>query len=116
MTELEILRKIEVPLATPLIVSGARIAAVQVVATATLGALVAWGGLGRFIIDGKSQGDSAQLLGGAILVALLAILTEMAFSVVERVATPKGTQRRRARLASGRPGLGVDVPQLKSTS
>lgn len=103
MTELEILRRLEVPLAVPLIVGGARIAAVQVVATATLGALVAWGGLGRFIIDGKSQGDSAQLLGGAILVALLAILTEVAFTVLERLVSPKGVRRRRARWASGRP-------------
>jgi osmoprotectant transport system permease protein len=101
MTEFEILRKLEIPVSIPLIVGGARIAAVQVVATATLGALVAWGGLGRFIIDGKSQGDSAQLLGGAILVALLAVLTEVAFSVLERVVAPKGLKRRRAKWSSG---------------
>ena len=97
MTEFEILRKLELPLSVPLIVGGARIAGVQVVATATLGALVAWGGLGRFIIDGKSQGDSAQLLGGAILVALLAVLTEVAFSVLERLVSPKGVRGERAR-------------------
>lgn len=101
MTEFEILRKLELPLSIPLMVGGARIAAVQVVATATLGALVAWGGLGRFIIDGKSQGDSAQLLGGAILVALLAVLTEVAFSVLERLVSPKGLRRRRAKWSSG---------------
>ena len=107
MTEFDVLRRLEIPLATPLIVGGARIAAVQVVATATLGALVAWGGLGRFIIDGKSQGDSAQLLGGAILVALLAILTEVAFGVLERFVSLKGVKRRRARWESGQPGMGV---------
>lgn len=107
MTELGVLRRLEVPLAMPLIVGGARIAAVQVVATATLGALVAWGGLGRFITDGKSQGDSAQLLGGAILVALLAIATELLFSGVERIAAPKGTKRRRAQWETGEPGLGT---------
>lgn len=106
MTELEILRKLELPLSVPLIVGGARIAGVQVVATATLGALVAWGGLGRFIIDGKSQGDSAQLLGGAILVALLAVLTEVAFSVLERLVSPKGVRVKRARWESGRPQTG----------
>lgn len=107
MTEFDVLRRLEIPLATPLIVGGARIAAVQVVATATLGALVAWGGLGRFIIDGKAQGDSAQLLGGAILVALLAILTEVGFSLLERIVAPKGTARRRARWESAEPGLGT---------
>lgn len=107
MTEFDVLRRLEIPLASPLIVGGARIAAVQVVATATLGALVAWGGLGRFIIDGKAQGDSAQLLGGAILVALLAILTEVAFSLLERVVAPKGTKQRRARWQSGEPRMGV---------
>ena len=107
MTEMEILRKLEVPISIPLIVGGARIAAVQVVATATLGALVAWGGLGRFIIDGKAQGDTAQLLGGAILVAVLAVLTEVAFSVLERIVSPRGLKRRKAAWASGRPGMGA---------
>ena len=107
MTEFDVLRRLEIPLATPLIIGGTRIAAVQVVATATLGALVAWGGLGRFIIDGKAQGDSAQLLGGAILVALLAIVTEIAFSVLERVVAPKGSRRRRAQWETSEPGVGT---------
>jgi osmoprotectant transport system permease protein len=94
MSELDVLRRLELPLATPLMVAGARTAAVQVVATATLGALVSWGGLGRFIVDGKSQGDSAQLLGGAILVALLAIATEVAFSILERLVSPRHMRRR----------------------
>ena len=89
MTEREILSKIEVPLAAPLLVAGLRLATVQVVATATLGALVAWGGLGRYIVDGFAAGDDVQLLGGAILVAGVAILTEVAFGVLERLVTPR---------------------------
>lgn len=89
MTEKQILSRIEVPLAAPLVVAGLRLATVQVVATATLGALVAWGGLGRYIVDGFAAGDDVQLLAGAILVTLLAIVTESAFSILERVAAPR---------------------------
>lgn len=89
MTEREILFKIELPLAAPLIVAGLRLATVQVVATATLGALVAWGGLGRYIVDGFAAGDDVQLLAGAILVAAVAILTEIAFSFLERSVSPR---------------------------
>lgn len=93
MTEREILSKIELPLAAPLIVAGLRLATVQVVATATLGALVAWGGLGRYIVDGFAAGDDVQLLAGAILVAVVAILTEVAFSLLERLASPRSASR-----------------------
>lgn len=91
MSGREILLKIELPLAAPLIVAGLRLAAVQVVATATLGALVAWGGLGRYIVDGFAAGrlGDVQLLGGAILVGVLAIATEIAFGVAQRRVTPK---------------------------
>jgi osmoprotectant transport system permease protein len=84
-----VLFQLEVPLAAGLIVAGLRTAAVQVVATATLGAVFAWGGLGRFIVDGFAQGDDGMIVAGALLVAALAILTEVAFSLVERVVTPR---------------------------
>lgn len=93
LKEREVLVSLEVPLATPLIIAGLRTAAVAVVATATLAALVAWGGLGRFIIDGFAQGDDSQIVGGAVLVAGLAVVTEVVFAIVERVASPKGTTR-----------------------
>ena len=73
--------------------AGIRVAAVQVVATATLGALVGWGGLGRYIIDGFSQRDFVELVVGAILVALLSILTDAGFGVLERVVAPRGLPR-----------------------
>ncbi len=85
----QVLFQLEVPLAAGLIVAGLRTAAVQVVATATLGAVFAWGGLGRFIVDGFAQGDDAMIVAGAILVALLAISTEVAFSVLERAVTAR---------------------------
>jgi osmoprotectant transport system permease protein len=101
MTEGEVLRAIELPLAAPLIVAGIRTSAVQVVATATLGALVAWGGLGRYIIDGFAQQDDGMLLAGAVLVALLAIATEVALGLVGRLVSPRTTSRRGP--AAGRP-------------
>ena len=96
MTEREVILRVEVPLAATLIVAGLRLATVQVVATATLGALVAWGGLGRYIVDGFAAGDDVQLLAGAFLVAVVAILTEVAFGVLERLVSPRVTSRQRA--------------------
>ncbi len=96
MREVQVLRRLEVPVGLPLILVGARTAAVQVVATATLGALVAGGGLGRYIVDGFAlRGDegTARLVAGAILVALLAIVVERAFTLLERRVTPRGLAR-----------------------
>jgi osmoprotectant transport system permease protein len=75
MTELGLLRQVELPLAMPVIIAGVRVAAVAVVATATLAALVGGGTLGRFIVDGFAVRDTPMLVGGAILVALLAVAT-----------------------------------------
>jgi osmoprotectant transport system permease protein len=86
----QVLVMLEIPLAIPLIISGIRNAAVAVVATATLGAVVAWGGLGRFIIDGFAVRDHGQILAGAFLVAGLAVLTEISLGVLERTLSPKG--------------------------
>jgi osmoprotectant transport system permease protein len=86
----QVLWGIEIPGAAPLILAAVRVSAVQVVATATLGALVAWGGLGRFIIDGFAQGNNVMVFAGGLLVALLAVATEGLFSVVERLVIPPG--------------------------
>lgn len=91
----QILGRIELPLAVPLMLTGLRTAAVQVVATATLAALIGWGGLGRFIIDGFATGAREEVLAGAILVAALAIVTEIAFSVLERLFSPRTSSDRR---------------------
>lgn len=81
LRESQVLRQVELPLALPLILGGVRTASVNVVATATLGALVAGGALGRYIVDGLALQEYDRLLAGAILVALLAILTEAGFGI-----------------------------------
>lgn len=95
MTEGQVLRRLEVPLAVPLIVAGLRIAAVQVVATATLAAFVAGGGLGRYIIDSFATSDEVGIFGGAVLVAILAIATELSFGFLERALAPRMASRGR---------------------
>ena len=100
--ERAVLFRLEVPLAAPLIVAGLRTALVQVVATATLGAFAGWqDGLGSFIRSGFAQGDPGrdQLLGGAILVALLAIVTEVLLGFVQRGVAPRHESNSRARPA-----------------
>src|SRR5215467_14956648 len=76
--------RVELPLAVPLVMAGIRTSAVQVVATATLAALIAGGGFGRYVVDGLDQQDYPKLVAGAILVAALALLTELALAGVER--------------------------------
>jgi osmoprotectant transport system permease protein len=88
MTGLQVLRRVEAPLALPLVAAGFRTAAVQVVATATLAAYVGGGGLGRFIADGFGRGDSAMTTAGGVLVAALALLVEVVLAAVQRRLTP----------------------------
>jgi osmoprotectant transport system permease protein len=103
MTERDVLIRLELPLAVPLVVAGTRTAAVQVVATATLGALTSWGGLGRYIVDGLATQDRPQILAGAILVALLAIVTEVLFGALERVLAPKLSSTSRPKMLGSQP-------------
>ena len=109
LREREVLLALELPLAAPLIVAGMRTAAVQVVATATLGAVTSWGGLGRFIVDGFAVQDNVQILAGAILVALLAIVTEVVFGRLQRALAPKISSRgsRKGGSADNRAGEGA---------
>jgi osmoprotectant transport system permease protein len=80
----QVLFNVELPLSAPLIVAGVRNSAVAIVATATLGALVAGGGLGRYIIDGLARQETERLVVGALLVSLLSIATEVVFGALER--------------------------------
>jgi osmoprotectant transport system permease protein len=99
MRPLEVLRKVELPLAAPVIMAGVRTASVQIIATATLGALVASGGLGTFITDGLAVSDTASILTGALLVAVLAVVADAGFGLLERITTPKGVRLQRGRAA-----------------
>lgn len=97
LSERRILTRVELPLALPLVAAGFRTAAVQVVATATLAALVGGGGLGTIINSGFGRQDQGQIIAGGILVALLALLTEGSLALVERAVTPGRTLRPRRR-------------------
>jgi len=93
--ELKQLLRVELPLAVPLVMAGIRTSAVQVVATATLAALIAGGGFGRYVIDGFAQQDYTKLFAGAVLVAVLAMATELSLSAVERLLVPRGIRLQR---------------------
>ena len=85
-----VLWRVELPIALPFIMAGLRTSAVNIVATATLAALVAWGGLGRFIVDGLGQQNYPMLYAGAILVGLLSLIVEFSLAGLQRLATPAG--------------------------
>jgi osmoprotectant transport system permease protein len=95
----QVLWRVELPVAMPLIMAGIRTSAVQVVATATLAAFVGLGGLGRYVIDGFSQRDVAEVVGGAILVAVLSLLTELALGRVQTRVVSRGLAQRSADVA-----------------
>ena len=88
--ELAQLLRVELPLAVPLIMAGVRTSAVQVVATATLAALIAGGGFGRYIVDGLARSDNPRTLAGALLVAALALATELLLAGLQRLLMPRG--------------------------
>jgi osmoprotectant transport system permease protein len=91
--ESQVLRQVELPIAAPLIIAGVRNSAVAIVATATLGALVAGGGLGRYIVDGLARQEYPRLFVGALLVALLSIAVEVSFGVFERLTVSAGIRQ-----------------------
>lgn len=104
----QILRSVELPLAAPLLMTGLRIATVQVIATATIAALIGGGGLGRFVVDGFAQHDTGQLVGGALLVALLALAVEALLAVLQRRVDPvRAADRRTSPARTGAPAVQV---------
>lgn len=86
----ELLFKVEIPIAMPLIFSGLRSATLQVIATATVAAAVSVGGLGRLLIDGQATRDYGQMAAGALLVAVLALLVDALFAGLQRLAVSPG--------------------------
>lgn len=95
MSGFEVVRKVELPLAVPTIMTGVRTAAINIVATATLGPLIGELTLGDFIISRNVYGDEG-VLAGAILVALLVVAVELALAGVQRILTPRGLALQRA--------------------
>jgi osmoprotectant transport system permease protein len=90
----QVLFRAEVPVALPVIMSGVRSAALQVVATATIAAYVALGGLGRFVIDGLAVRSYAEMLTGALFVALLAITLDLVLAALQRAVVSPGVTGR----------------------
>ncbi|MDQ6688491.1 MAG: ABC transporter permease subunit [Actinomycetota bacterium] len=88
LTELDVLRRVELPLAMPLIVSGIRLAVVQVWATATVAALVAGPGLGRIITHGYDSNNGAEVIAGSLIVAVIALLLEGGMVFAQRALDP----------------------------
>ncbi|MCU1675698.1 MAG: transporter permease, partial [Frankiales bacterium] len=93
MTGPQVLRGVELPLALPLVLTGVRLAAIQIVATLTIAALVAGPGLGRIISQGFGTHNTGETVAGALLVVALAVLVETAFAVVQRRLAPTTSNR-----------------------
>ena len=89
MREVQILRRIEIPIAIPIIIGGLRTATLQVIATATIGAYLSFGGLGRFIVDGIARSEPDMLFAGAVLVTVLALIVDGVLAIVQRILTPR---------------------------
>ncbi len=94
LSPMQVVRQVELPLAVPLLLNGIRLAAVQVIATATIAALVAGGGLGNIILLGFGTQDQAAVVSGALLVAAFAVTAELVFAVLTRVLDPVARSRR----------------------
>jgi osmoprotectant transport system permease protein len=121
MTGPGVLLRVELPCSLPLLFSGLRSAALQIIATATIAAIVGLGGLGRFLIDGQKSHDFPQMGAGALVVAVLALLVDFLFALVQRYAvspglTGRGTDRvsLENRVAAGR-AAGETEPQQQLT-
>ena len=99
MNELQILTRVELPLAVPTIMSGVRTGAINIIATATIAPLAGVVTLGDFILGPNVYGDEG-VIAGAILVALLAILVELGLAGLQRLLTPKGLKLARQRAAA----------------
>jgi osmoprotectant transport system permease protein len=94
MTEWEIVRKVELPLAVPTIMGGVRTASVNIVATSTIGSITGVDTLGKYILGQNVYGIEG-VVAGAILVALLALAFELALAGIQRLLTPRGIMRQR---------------------
>lgn len=94
MTGWQVLLRVELPISLPLIFSGVRSAALQLIATATVASYLPLGGLGRFIYDGLAQQDYPQMIGGGVLVAALALITDLVLATIQRYVVSRGITRR----------------------
>jgi osmoprotectant transport system permease protein len=113
MHERQIVGKVELPLSLPILVGGIRSATLQIIATATLAAYISDFGLGRFIFLGLKTRDYAEMLGGSMLVIILALVVDGCFALSQRLVVPAGVRATRSpELRSGptRPRAAVGQP------
>jgi osmoprotectant transport system permease protein len=114
MTGSQVLLRVELPCALPLILSGFRSAALQVVATATIAAYVSLGGLGRFVFDGQAQQDYPQMASGALLVAALAVTVDLGLAFAQRGLVSRGLSGRyRTGTTDAKQGAGSPAVELR---
>ncbi|TDD35094.1 ABC transporter permease [Nonomuraea terrae] len=90
----QVLGRVLVPVALPLILLGCRLSAIQVVATTTVAAYTGLGGLGRYVIDGFATKDYASVVGGSVLIVLFALFVQVVFALVQRLTVSPGVSRR----------------------
>lgn len=90
----QVLGRVLVPVALPLILLGLRLSAIQVVATTTVAAYTGLGGLGRYVIDGFATKDYASVVGGSVLIVLFALVVQIGFTLVQRVTVSPGVSQR----------------------
>jgi osmoprotectant transport system permease protein len=112
MTGPQVLFRVELPNALPLVFSGVRSATLQVIATATIAAYVGLGGLGRYVYDGLASQEFGQMTGGAVLVAALALLVDLALAIVQRTIVPRGVSGRFSRRSARADGRTAALTEL----
>jgi osmoprotectant transport system permease protein len=106
LTGMQVLRRVEAPLAVPFVMAGVRTAAIEVVATSTLAAYVSFSDLGTYVITGLNTNNSVLAFSGAILVAVMAGLVAAVLGLLTRALTPLPLRRHaRSRFLGARPGF-----------
>jgi osmoprotectant transport system permease protein len=97
MTGWQVFTKVELPLALPLVIGGIRSGALQVIATWTVAAILPVGGLGRFLFDGIAVQNYPEILGGSIIVIVLALVSDGLFALAQKLVVPRGVTAGRVR-------------------
>jgi osmoprotectant transport system permease protein len=118
MTEWQIFAKVELPLSLPLVLGGLRSGALQVIATWTVAAILPVGGLGRFLFDGLPVQNYAEMLGGSIIVVVLALVVDGLFALTQKLVVPRGVTAGTVRAARAKDpwrAFGITVPGRQTT-
>ncbi|GAA4148148.1 ABC transporter permease [Leifsonia shinshuensis] len=113
MTEWQVFTKVELPLSLPLVIGGVRSGALQVIATWTVAAILPVGGLGRFLFDGLAVQNYPEMLGGSIIVIVLALVVDGLFALTQKLVVPRGVAAGKVRADRAKDpwrAFGITVP------